>query len=136
MNTNTVTILICEDSITQVIHMRELLKEHGLEKVYVAEDGMASLEMAQEIHPDLVILDLQMPRMNGFQVVQALKDNKDTNKIPVIMFSSHSEAETKKLGMQLGAVEYIPKDAFADVVLIETLREMGFLEKRDNITAE
>ncbi len=136
MNPKPINVLIVEDSITQVIHLQELLKEQGLEKVYIAEDGMSGLDMARKLRPDLIILDLQMPKMNGFQVVQALKESRTTNKIPVIMFSSHSERETQVLGVQLGAVEFIPKDAFADAVLLETLRQMGFLSQVDNVSAD
>ena len=132
MNVSNKKILIVEDSITQVMHLRGLLEEHENLKIYVAEDGVNGLDLALSIHPDLIILDLQMPRMNGFQVVQALKEEKHTRTIPVIMFSSHSEKETQVLGIQLGAVEYIPKDAFADAVLMETMRQMGFINHLNN----
>jgi twitching motility two-component system response regulator PilH len=120
------TILVVEDSVTQLVHLRALLEEEGLE-VVIATDGEMGLQMARGLRPGLVILDLQMPRMNGFQVVQELKKAKETAAIPVIMFSTHHELETQTLGMQLGALEYIPKDAFADAVLLETLRQMGFI---------
>jgi twitching motility two-component system response regulator PilH len=120
------TILVVEDSVTQLVHLRALLEDEGLE-VVIATDGEMGLQMARGLRPGLVILDLQMPRMNGFQVVQELKKDKATASIPVIMFSTHHEIETQTLGMQLGALEYIPKDAFADAVLLETLRQMGFI---------
>jgi len=120
------TILVVEDSVTQLVHLRALLEEEGLE-VVIATDGEMGLQMARGLRPGLVILDLQMPRMNGFQVVQEMKKAKETASIPVIMFSTHHELETQTLGMQLGALEYIPKDAFADAVLLETLRQMGFI---------
>jgi CheY-like chemotaxis protein len=122
------TVLVIEDSITQVMHLRALLEDEQLD-VLMAEDGQQGLELARSLQPDLIILDLQMPRMNGFQVVQGLKMSKETADIPIIMFSTHSEKETQTLGMQLGAVEYIPKDAFADAVLLETLRQMGLIER-------
>jgi DNA-binding response OmpR family regulator len=122
------TVLVVEDSATQVMHLRTLLENENLD-VLMAVDGEMGLEMAKSIHPDIIILDLQMPRMNGFQVVQQLKKNKETANIPIIMLSSHKDVETRTLGTQLGAVEFIPKDAFADVVMLETLREMGFIQK-------
>ena len=122
------TVLVVEDSATQVMHLRSLLEKVHL-NVLMAVDGQMGLDMAKSIRPDLVILDLQMPRMNGFQVVQALKQLKETVDIPIIMFSIHKDIETQNMGTQLGVIEFIPKDAFADVVLLETLREMGFIER-------
>jgi PleD family two-component response regulator len=122
------TVLVVEDSATQVMHLRTLLEGVQL-NVLMAVDGQMGLDMAKSIRPDLVILDLQMPRMNGFQVVQALKQLKETVNIPIIMFSIHKDIETQNMGTQLGAIEFIPKDAFADVVLLETLREMGFIDR-------
>jgi PleD family two-component response regulator len=122
------TVLVVEDSATQVMHLRTLLEGVHL-NVLMAVDGQMGLDMAKSIRPDLIILDLQMPRMNGFQVVQALKQLKETVSIPIIMFSIHKDIETQNMGTQLGVIEFIPKDAFADVVLLETLREMGFIDR-------
>ena len=122
------TVLVVEDSATQVMHLRTLLEKVHL-NVLMAVDGQMGLDMAKSIRPDLVILDIQMPRMNGFQVVQALKQLKETVNIPIIMFSIHKDIETQNMGTQLGVIEFIPKDAFADVVLLETLREMGFIDR-------
>jgi DNA-binding response OmpR family regulator len=68
-----------------------------------------------------------MPGMNGFQVCQQLKRAVDTAEIPIIMFTRHDEQEAVVLGLQTGAVDYIPKDAFADAVLLETLRQMKLI---------
>jgi CheY-like chemotaxis protein len=120
------TILIIEDSPTQALRLRALLEEEGL-KVVRAEDGRRGVEQAQHLRPDLIILDLQMPEMNGFQVCQTLKDIEETAAIPIIMLTSHDEQEAVVLGLQLGAIDFIPKDVFADAVLLETLRQMGLI---------
>ncbi len=83
--------------------------------------------MAPKLRPDAIVLDLEMPQMNGFQVCQHLQKSKDTASIPVIMLTRHNDQETAVLGLQLGAIEYIPKDAFAEAVLLETLRHMGLI---------
>jgi DNA-binding response OmpR family regulator len=119
-------ILIVEDSPTQALHLQALLEGVGLE-VVVAYDGQTGLEMARNLQPDLVVLDVQMPGMNGFQVCQQLKRAVDTAEIPIIMFTRHDEQEAVVLGLQTGAVDYIPKDAFADAVLLETLRQMKLI---------
>jgi DNA-binding response OmpR family regulator len=120
------TILIVEDSTTQALHLQVLLEQEEL-NVVLAHDGRLGLQMAQQLRPDLVVLDVQMPEMNGFQVCQQLKKARETGDIPVIMFTRHDEHESVILGLQTGAVDYIPKDAFADAVLLETLRQMGFI---------
>jgi DNA-binding response OmpR family regulator len=119
-------ILVVEDSPTQALHMQTLLEQEGL-KVLLAHDGQMGLQMAQELLPDLIVLDVQMPGMNGFQVCRQLKDGQTTADIPIIMFTRHDEQEAVVLGLQTGAVDYIPKDAFADAVLLETLRQMRFI---------
>lgn len=120
------TILVVEDSPTQALHMQTLLEREGLE-VLLAHDGKMGLRMAQEFLPSLIVLDVQMPEMNGFQVCRQLKNEPATKDIPIIMFTRHDEQEAVVLGLQTGAVDYIPKDAFADAVLLETLRQMKFI---------
>ncbi len=120
------TILVVEDSPTQALHLQTLLEQEGL-KVVLAYDGRAGVQMAQQLHPDLIVLDVHMPEMNGFQVCQHLKDGPDTADIPVIMFTRRDDHEAVVMGLQTGAVDYIPKDAFADAVLLETLRQMGLI---------
>jgi len=119
-------ILVIEDSPTQAIHMQTLLEREGLQ-VLLAYDGPMGLQIAHDVHPDLIVLDVQMPGMNGFQVCRQLKGEIGTKDIPIIMFTRHDEQEAVMLGLQTGAVDYIPKDAFADAVLLETLRQMKFL---------
>ena len=120
------TILIIEDSTTQALHLQALLKEVGLQVIW-AQDGQAGLNMAHQAQPDLIVLDIQLPDMNGFQVCQYLKNQSETQPIPVIMFTRHDDPEAVILGLQTGVTDYIPKDAFADAVLIETLRQMGLV---------
>jgi PleD family two-component response regulator len=66
-----------------------------------------------------------MPEINGFEVCKILKSSPDTVDIPVILFTRWDASEAVQLGLEYGAVDYIPKDAFADAVLVETLRQMG-----------
>jgi DNA-binding response OmpR family regulator len=120
------TILLIEDSATQALHLKVLLEQERL-KVTWASAGQMGLKMARQLLPDLILLDVQMPDMNGFQVCQQLKDAKGTAAIPVIMLTRFDDPETISLGMQIGVIDYIPKDAFADVVLLETLRQMGVI---------
>ena len=120
------TILVVEDSPTQAIHIQSMLEQNGAQ-VLLAVDGLEGINLAVGMEPDLIVLDMQLPDMNGLQVCKYLKSNKETEHIPIIMFTRYDDTETVALGLQLGVVDYIPKDAFADAVLLETLRQMNLL---------
>jgi DNA-binding response OmpR family regulator len=120
------SILVVEDSTTQALHLRALLERAGLQVLW-ARDGMEGIRLAQAESPDLIVLDIQMPDMDGFEVCQRLKESDATAQIPVIMFTRCDDAKSVLSGFERGAVDYIPKDAFAEAVLVETLRQMGFL---------
>jgi twitching motility two-component system response regulator PilH len=125
----TKTVLLVEDNPTQALHLKTLLEQEGIHVIW-APDGESGVQMAQEQLPDLVVLDIQLPKMNGFQVCQQLKEMRQTADIPVIMLTRHDEAEAVVMGLQAGAIDYIPKDAFASAVLLETLRQMGVIAVR------
>jgi PleD family two-component response regulator len=123
---DTAQVLIIEDSHTQALHLQALLERERL-SVALAFDGKSGLEIASRVRPAVVILDVQMPEMNGFEVCKRLKGMPDTADIPIIMLTCRDENDAVLEGLQVGAVDYIPKDAFSDAVLIETLRQMGFI---------
>ncbi len=118
--------LVVEDSPTQAVHLQKLLESEGL-RVICAVTGNMGLLMARQLHPDIIILDVQMPEINGFEVCRLLKAEPDLSDIPVILFTHFDNPESIQRGLDYGAVEYIPKDAYADAVLLETLRQMGIL---------
>ena len=120
------TILVVEDSPTQALHVQALLEQEGA-SVVVAVDGPAGVDMAQRLRPDLIILDMQLPQMNGLEVCSRIKSGHETRHIPIIILTRHDDPELMELGLQSGIVEYIPKDVFADAVLVETLRQMGLI---------
>jgi CheY-like chemotaxis protein len=102
------------------------LEEKGLDVLW-ARDGLEGIETAQQGTPDLIVLDIQMPEMDGFEVCQRLKEAETTADIPIILFTRFDDAQSVMSGLEKGAIDYIPKDAFAEAVLLETLRQMGFL---------
>jgi CheY-like chemotaxis protein len=121
------TVLIVEDSPTQAMHVQSLLEREGV-TVALAADGPEGVALAQTVRPDLIVLDMQLPGMNGLQVCERLKHTAGTRHIPVILFTRHSDPEMATLGIQSGAIDYIAKDALADVALLETMRQMGLIE--------
>jgi CheY-like chemotaxis protein len=72
-------------------------------------------------------MDVHMPGMNGFEVAQALKSDPATMNIPIVMLTSSDNPESAMMGLDAGAIDYIPKDVFAMSVLIETIRQMGLI---------
>ncbi len=125
-NVETKVVLIVDDSPTQAMHLKTIIEQMG-PKVICATNGSKGLDMAQQLHPDMVVLDVHMPDISGFDVCKMLKSSTETANIPVILFTVNDAKDAVKLGMEYGAIDYIPKDAFADAVLIETLRQMGFI---------
>jgi PleD family two-component response regulator len=123
-------VLVIEDSHTQALHLQALLEREGLD-VALAFDGKSGLEMANQDCPAVAILDVQMPEMNGFEVCKQLKETPATADIPIIMLTCRDENEAVLEGLQVGAIDYIPKDAFSDAVLLETLRQMGIIAAKE-----
>ena len=129
MTENQKTVLIVEDSPVQAASIGELLAEKGLEVLYTP-DGQACLLMAQRYLPDLIILDLEMPRMNGLDACKYLKASARTADIPVVMLTQHADKAGLVIeGIDCGAVDFIPKDNFADIVLIETMRQLQIIDE-------
>jgi len=104
-----VRILLVEDSKPLRRENEGALQRAGYE-VICAEDGEAALEMAQEGHPDLILLDMILPKMTGPEVLRHLKSEAKTKDIPVVVLSSLSEKNRQKL-LEEGAEDYLEKGA-------------------------
>lgn len=120
-------VLLIEDSKTQAAQIKATLESLGL-AVRVAYDGLDGIRSVMDKHPGLIVLDVKLPGMDGFQVCRRLKRSPDTAGIPIIMLTERDEAQSTMSGLQAGADDYIPKDIFATEHLMTTLQEMGLLE--------
>ena len=85
-------------------------------KLLIAKNGETALTIAKKAHPDLILLDIMMPGIDGFEVCRRLKTDPDTEDIPVIFLSALNESEDKVKGLQLGAVDYVSKPFQPDEV--------------------
>ncbi len=110
------TILIVDDTPANVQVLMEMLGQR-LYKTLVAIDGESALEQIQHFKPSLVLMDVMMPGINGYEACQRLKANPETASIPVIFITSLNEPEEKIKGLRLGAVDYISKPFHAEEVL-------------------
>jgi DNA-binding response OmpR family regulator len=117
-------ILLVEDSPTQALEIQSHLQDYGF-TVLVAEDGVSGLRCVDEHGPDLVVLDVNLPKMDGFQVCRRLKRDPQTARIPVIMLTVADSSESTITGLEAGADDYIPKDIFAVDNLISTMQSLG-----------
>ena len=116
------TVLVVEDSSAQREMITELLRGSGL-KVTVASDGVEALERIQLQPPDLVVLDIVMPRMNGYEVCRRIKADPATQNVPVVMCSSKGEEFDRYWGMKQGADAYIAKP-FQPTELVGTVKQL------------
>ena len=120
------TVLIVEDSPVQASAIGTLLVQNGV-RVLFAPNGQEGVSMARRHLPDAIVLDLEMPMMNGFEVCQCLKGDACTAEIPIVMLTQHDSLDKVIEGVSLGAIDFIPKDGFAETVLVETLRQLHVL---------
>jgi PAS domain S-box-containing protein len=113
---NTPTVLIIDDTPVNLGIIAESLESRGL-RLVVAQDGMEGLQRAAFVKPDLILLDVMMPGIDGFEVCRRLKTNDDTADIPVIFMTALAETEHKITGFQVGGVDYITKPMQIDEVI-------------------
>jgi len=101
-------ILVVEDNEQNRILMRQILTYHGYD-VLEATDGLTGLEMARAHMPALILLDIQMPVMNGFMVIRELRNNPELRKIKVIAVTSFAMKGDREKALQAGFDEYVTK---------------------------
>ena len=116
-------ILVVDDSITSRSLQRSILEAHGY-RVRVAVDGLEALELLRAEKADLIITDIQMPRMDGFGLVEAVKADPALKGIPVIIVSSLEQPEDQERGLLLGADAYVVKRKFDQTELLDAIQQM------------
>ncbi|HKK13953.1 MAG TPA: response regulator [Gammaproteobacteria bacterium] len=101
-------ILIVDDSPTEIHVLKNLLDKNGFETLS-AQSGEEGIEKAKQDQPDLILMDVVMPGMNGFQATRQLTRNADTASIPVIIVTTKDQETDRVWGMRQGARDYITK---------------------------
>ena len=116
----TIKVLLVEDEedIREMVHFN-LFKERY--KVLLASDGQAALDIATNENPDLIVLDVMIPKVDGFEVCRTLKKDIETKKIPIIMLTAKGEEEDVIKGLEVGADDYITKP-FSPKVLLARIK--------------
>ncbi|MBA2502545.1 MAG: response regulator [Pyrinomonadaceae bacterium] len=115
------TILVAEDSPTEMRIVVSALEARGY-RVVTAVDGEDAFAKATSLRPRLAVLDIVMPKMNGFQVLRKLKSSDDTKNIKVLLLSSKSSESDRFWGLKQGADEYITKPFESDALAAAVMR--------------
>lgn len=97
----------------------------GLEdyEVILATDGEKGLKMIKEKKPDLVLLDIILPKMDGFEILKAVKDDKTIKRVPIILLTNLSQKDEVKKGLELGAKDYLIKAHFMPSEVVKKIKE-------------
>ncbi len=124
----TFTLLIVDDE----KHNRALLTEllQGENRIILAKDGRQAIERAREHRPDLILLDVLMPEMDGYAVIRALKNDDQTRNIPVIFITALDSAGDEERGLELGAVDYISKPFNPAIVRVRIRNHLASVHQR------
>ena len=130
-------VLVVEDERDVADLIRYNLTKEGYD-VVVAPTGSDALKQAREVHPDLVLLDIMVPQLNGWEVCRRLKQDADTKNIPVIMVTGRVEEGDKVLGFEMGADDYVtkpfsPRELFARIRAVARRARPGDAEKKPHV---
>jgi twitching motility two-component system response regulator PilH len=114
-------ILIVDDSPSQLLGIKRIVEKLGHE-AFSAEDGAAGVEVAKQELPDLILMDVVMPNLNGFQATRTISKNPETAHIPIILVTTKDQETDKVWGMRQGAKAYVTKP-IKEEDLVKTLNE-------------
>jgi CheY-like chemotaxis protein len=117
-----VRVLFVEDD-PSVAQMYKLKLELDGYDVAVAPDGEKALAMARQVAPDIIFLDIRLPKLDGFGVLEALRGDPQTTPIPVVILSNYSEEELIQRGLKMGALDYLIKSQTTPARLAQGLED-------------
>jgi len=109
-------VLVVDDSRTQLYAIERMLKSYGVNTL-IAENGKQGILMARHKLPDLVLMDIVMPEINGFQATRYLSRLPETQHIPIIIISGSDQESDKAWGLKLGARDYLSKPVSKDLLV-------------------
>jgi DNA-binding response OmpR family regulator len=127
-----IKVLIVEDD-TQILDVYKKKFELSKFEVFTAQNGVEGVKAAKEHHPDIILLDVMMPTMNGFEAIEKIKKDKDTAEIPVIFLSNYGEVDQMTEGFVNGAVDYLIKAEHTPSDVVNIVKDT--LENNNNLIA-
>lgn len=117
------TILVVDDSRTQLFAMKKALEQYGF-RVVTAENGKHGILAAKHGKPDLILMDIVMPEVNGFQATRYLTRHPETSHIPIIIVSGSTQEADKAWGLKLGARDFLTKPAETNLLITKVMRQL------------
>lgn len=114
------SLLVVDDNQDLIDFLRDTMKVH-FKQVYTAADGVEALEIVRRYQPDIVVSDVMMPRMNGYELCKQIKENIDISHIPVILLTARDDEQSQLHGYKIGADGYLTKP-FEEEMLLELIR--------------
>jgi len=116
-------ILVVDDSRTQLFASKKMLEKFGF-SVITAENGRTGILKARKEKPDLILMDIVMPEVNGFQATRYLTRHPDTSQIPIIIVSGSTQEADKAWGLKLGACDFLTKPIEAGMLITKIIRQL------------
>jgi len=116
------SVLIVDDEKSNIIALTHILGPEYT--IYFAKNGMDAIELAEKFLPDVILLDILMPEMDGYDVISRLKKGSKTNEIPVIFITGLTDVEEEEKGLSLGAADYISKPFSSEIVKLRVRNQM------------
>ena len=118
-----ISVLLAEDDTFLADIYKKKFEMEGM-KVNVCDNGEKCLTEAQKKKPDIIILDILLPKLDGFTALERLKKNPDTKAIPVLLLTNLGQKEDVKKGLSLGAVDYLIKAHFKPSEIVDKIRKV------------
>jgi two-component system sensor histidine kinase/response regulator len=131
-HTHSGSVLIVDDVVDNLSLLSDMLTQRGFD-VRIAQSGPEALVSIEQQHPDLILLDIQMPDMDGYEVCRRLKANETTRDIPVIFLSALSETEDILKGFEVGGVDYVSKPFQSREVVARVNSQVTVAKQRQRI---
>jgi diguanylate cyclase (GGDEF)-like protein len=135
------TILVVDDSRVGQAHLVQILQDEYI--VHAASSGIEAIQVARVAKPDIILLDVVMPQMDGYETIAALQDSEETDTIPVIFITSLDQGSDEEKGLRLGAVDYITKPYNPVIVklrisvqlkIVDQMRQIAELSMMDTVS--
>ncbi|MFA5318007.1 MAG: response regulator [Patescibacteria group bacterium] len=123
MDSKNIKILIVEDDSFLLNMYADKFRAEDFE-VFIAEDGLRGVKLAKEELPDIMLLDIMLPKMDGFEVLEKLKADAKTKNIPIILLTNLSQKEEVKRGLDLGAKDFLIKAHFMPNEVVDKVKEV------------
>ena len=124
-------IIVVDDNITNLTACKSILKPYYA--VYPAQSAMKLFELLEEVQPDLILLDVDMPQVNGYEAAGLLKSNEKYRNIPIIFLTARRDEESELKGLSLGAVDYIFKPFVSQLLLRRIETQLSLIECQNEL---